>query len=1084
MLLPDGRVVELERRAAALVALAALEPGISRLRVATLLWPDSSDPRRNLRQQLLRFRQLFGHPLVEGDATLAVAGGLIETSDDSAAATKPLLAHHDFSDCEQFNAWLQAQRGARQARRAQALGDLIAQAEAEQRFGDAITCVEQQLAAEPSAEVHHRALIRLHYLNQDVARARAAFEALQRLLARDFGARPSAETLALMSLVDQGGPGARPPARVWATALQRPPRMVGRGHELQALRQALAERRALLLLGEAGMGKSRLLAEGLGASTRHVLVKAQAGDAGVPYATLARLLRRLLERQQVPAAPGALARLLPEIGPVVASAAPVPLPVGGERLLLQAAIEQVVLQAGLDVAAVDDLHFADDASLEMITALVGTETLAHMAWVFTQRPGEGSAAARALRDVLEEARRLQAADVAPLDAAQMIELVQSLNLPDVDAQLAGPRLLRHTGGNPLFALETLKQMRPGAGGQVLPQPVSVGALIDRRIRQLSDSAIALARVAAIAGVDFGIALAEHVIGCRAVELTDAWSELESAHVLRDGGFAHDLVADAVLRSIPAPIAQHLHGELARWLAAREGEPARIATHWQAAGEDALAAQSWTAAAHAADRCLRYRESMQCFDRAAALFKALADAPARYAALQGAVDQAALIDVAAAVYSSKVEQLIDAAPDNASRAAALIYRMRILELNGDNEALLREAETAVTLASAEGLTQTEAYALMARGTAQSNLGQAEAALPDFERLAQLGAKLGDPETEGAGHAARATMLLRLGRSVEAIAGLQRARALFERCGQHFRLAMVQQQLSVVHLGQGHAAAALEAADAAVHDALRVDASLDALAHCWLARAMALRSLGRYSEALAAAQPRLDELDAQGNWVADRLRLELAQAYVHLGRVDLAHRLLAQARSPGRLASGEQQRALYVELQLRALGSADTRAASAPLPPRPGPGVEPRRRCELLRALAALAPAQQRAALLDEALRTASEYELPDERCTAQAALAQHLLGAGQTQAAAELMRVAMQDESVVPAGYPPAVAAIAHAVLGASGETAAARRVLEAAVAWIERASNELPPEFQSSFRERNPVNRALLAALRSAGPAR
>jgi tetratricopeptide (TPR) repeat protein len=399
-------------------------------------------------------------------------------------------------------------------------------------------------------------------------------------------------------------------------------------------------------------------------------------------------------------------------------------------------------------------------------------------------------------------------------------------------------------------------------------------------------------------------------------------------------------------------------------------------------------------------------------------------------------------------------------------------MRVLEMNGDNEGLLREAEAAVALALAEGLTQTEAYGLMARGTAHSSLGHAEAALADFERLAHLGTKLGDLETEGAGHAARATMLQRLGRGAEAIAALETARALFERCGQHFRLAMVQQQLSIAHLGQGHAAAALEAADAALRDALRVDAALDALAHCWLARAMALRSLGRYAEALAAVEPRLGELDVQRNWVADRLRLELAQSYVHLGRVDLAHRLLAQARAPARLASGEQQRALYVELQLRAFGS-----ASAPLPARPGPAVEPRRRCELLRALAALAPAAERAALLDDALRTASEFGLADERCTAQAALAQHLLGAGQTQAAAELMRVALRDESVVPAGYPPAVAAIAHAVLGASGEGASARRVLEAAVAWIERASNELPPEFQSSFRERNPVNRALLAAL-------
>ena len=80
VVLPDGRVVALERRAAALLALATLEPGISRLRVASMLWPDSNDPRRNLRQQLLRFRQLFEHPLVEGEAALKLIDRLLEDS--------------------------------------------------------------------------------------------------------------------------------------------------------------------------------------------------------------------------------------------------------------------------------------------------------------------------------------------------------------------------------------------------------------------------------------------------------------------------------------------------------------------------------------------------------------------------------------------------------------------------------------------------------------------------------------------------------------------------------------------------------------------------------------------------------------------------------------------------------------------------------------------------------------------------------------------------------------------------------------------------------------------------------------------
>ncbi|MDP2006822.1 MAG: AAA family ATPase [Rubrivivax sp.] len=1071
VLLHDGRSVALEPRAAALLALAALEPGISRMRAAGLLWPGSGDPRRNLRQQLLRFRQQFGHPLVHGETLLSLDAGLIEAVDPATSPVPMLLAGLDFDEDDQFAQWLQAQRSARRAARAKALDEARARAEAEQRLGDAIASARHQLADEPTAEAHHRTLIRLHYLNQDSASARAAFDTLCHLLRREFGAAPGAETLALMQLVEQPQP-APAPARVWSTALQRPPHLVGRGPELQALRQTLAEGRALLVCGEAGMGKSRLLAEGLDDPARQITVKAQAGDVGVPYATLARLLRRLLERQGMPTARDALARLLPEIG-AVSAPAPVPLPPGGERLMLQAAVEQVIGHAGLQAVAVDDLHFADDASLEMLTALVGAESLSRLAWLFTQRPGEGSAAATALRDTLEEAQRLDGVDLAPLDAAQMVELVRSLRLPEIDADLVGPRLLRHSGGNPLFALETLKHMLlPGANGQAMPQPASVGTLIDRRLKRLSEGALALARVAAIAGADFSIALAEHVIGSRAVELANAWAELEAAQVLRDQAFAHDLVLDAVLRSIPAAIGQHLHAELAHWLLQHQGEPARIAAHWQAAGDERRAAEAWIAAAKAADRCLRYRESMQWFEQAASLFQALADAPALHQAIQGAVDQAALIDLPAPAYAAMVARLVATAPDDSTRAKALIYQLRTLEIAGDMSGLLREADVAVALSQVEGLKQNEAYALFARGTARCAVGQLDTGFADFARVAEIGADIGDPELEGVGHSSSGTLLLRMGRGVAALARLEAAREIFARHEGHLRLVMVEQQRSVVLLGQGRAEAALDAADAALLGALRVDPPMDILGHCWLGRAMALRHLGRYAESMAVLEPRVGEIDAQGSWIADRVRLELAQSCVHLGRIDLALRHLAQARAPGRLQPAEQQRALYLELQLRA----HPQDAGKPLPPPPEPGSEPRRRCELLRALAALVPADERAALLDEALQLASDFELVDERCTAQAALARHLLDAGQVQAARELIRVALQDPALVPAGYPPAVAAIAHAVLAASGEAQAAQAVRAAAVAWIERAAAALAPGFRSSFLERNPVNRSLLQA--------
>ncbi len=69
-------------------------------------------------------------------------------------------------------------------------------------------------------------------------------------------------------------------------------------------------------------------------------------------------------------------------------------------------------------------------------------------------------------------------------------------------------------------------------GARLPVSATVGASIERRLKTLSDDALALARLAAIAEPDFGAALAEQVSGRPALALASGWAELEAAQVPR------------------------------------------------------------------------------------------------------------------------------------------------------------------------------------------------------------------------------------------------------------------------------------------------------------------------------------------------------------------------------------------------------------------------------------------------------------------------------------------------------------------------------------------------------------------------
>jgi hypothetical protein len=87
---------------------------------------------------------------------------------------------------------------------------------------------------------------------------------------------------------------------------------------------------------------------------------------------------------------------------------------------------------------------------------------------------------------------------------------------------------------------------------------------------------------------------------------------------------------------------------------------------------------------------------------------------------------------------------------------------------------------------------------------------------------------------------------------------------------------------------------------------------------------------------------------------------------------------------------------------------------------------------------------------------------------------HLARAGQPDAAAELMHMAVADDAIVPAGYPPAVLECAIEVWQAAGEVERASQALRRALDWVDTASRGLPDELRSSFVERNPVNRRLI----------
>lgn len=612
-----------ERKAAGVLAYLALEGATSRSKLAGFFWPDTIEAkaRNNLRQTLHRLRDLAATELLVGDDVLRLGADVgvdvarLELAvfagkdDEVLRLNGELLAGYDYDDCPEFMDWLVLQRERLAGVQREALARL---SEAAQSAGDlrlALRYAQQGLDLDPVSEVAYRRVMRIHALRQDGGAALAVFKRCQQVLERELGLSPLPETLALAQEIKNQRfplPTEVAPRPALPVAVQRPPVLVGREAEWAQLEAAWAHRQAIFISGPAGVGKSRLLHDFLSAQGEFHCFEGRPGDEDVPYMSLLRANRQLLE--QFPDLPleawvrAELARLLPELGPV-----PPPLRSPADKVRFyeaQARFFAVALRLGASTIMLDDLQYCDkecsDAWFYVLQHVAATEKEVHMGFTFRQGELTGERLATLQHSV--EARKAVVVELAPLNAEAIAALTDSL-LEQAPEGLSAA-LSRHTGGNPLFVLETLRHLiesgdlTRGVRGP-LPLPSHLQPLVSRRLERVSPQAQRVARSAAVAGPDLTPELVAAVLEVHPLDLAQPWAELEAAQVMRGGGFAHDLMAEAARASVPAPIRVLLHRRIAAWLEHAPTEPARVAYHWTAAGEPARAAPWWVKAGEVA-----------------------------------------------------------------------------------------------------------------------------------------------------------------------------------------------------------------------------------------------------------------------------------------------------------------------------------------------------------------------------------------------------------------------------------------------------------------------------------------------------
>jgi DNA-binding SARP family transcriptional activator len=933
----DGQCVALERRDAALLALLAIEGPTARTRVTALLWPDESleDVRGRLRQRIYALKRKLGVEMISGTSTLTTAPALAWPGLGGQPLDGALLGNDDYADLPEFADWLSATRQHLQSLRREQMAGVASALELEGRLAEAITCSERLLVLEPLQEHAHRRLMRLHYLRGDRAAALLAFDDCERALKDDVGAVPSTETLELLAQIERSqtlaGLAAQTPRRVVPACVQRPPRIVGRDAEWALLQAAWARGDALVIVGEAGMGKTRLIDDLLRANAcvpgQALQASARPGDARVPYALLCRLLRSLLATRKETLADGVqteLARLLPELPQRTLAPTHIGLNDDRARARFIGAIESTLrdaVAAGLEAVALDDLHFADTASLEMTQHLSGIPGLR---WLAAFRGAEIGPAAQALVATLTTRLRAEPIVLQPLTSAQVAELLDSLGLVGVgaldavDATAFAAALHHRTGGNPLFLLETLRALllqheldRQGAAAVGLLARLAPSAsavrLIERRMGLLSRDALRLARCAAVAGEDFSVTLAAQVLDVNPLDLADAWTELESAQVLRDGAFAHDLIFEAARASVPQPIARALHRRIAELMAC-EGAvmggvlgaglgnvaPARLAAHWLGAGEELRAAPHLAQAGRHALRALRMREGADYLDQAQSIYGRAGNADAQCALLDDLISAAVMAGA-----FDKIQCVVEKAARHAStdrqRSLTLRSLASLLTYRCEYEPAAQISQQSLAAALAARDRPSELGARCALAEVQAELGQAAEAEAALRPIENWVGEHGTGSQRLLYSEALSKALQDGGKLAQALDQWQHAIDIAHGIGAAHALPnlRIMRATTLVYTGRAQAAhqAMLEGRQL-LHD-IPEDAMI--LRSISIRLQVIDRMLGHYSSSLTLGDRVVSDVSA-GPAEIDEARLAQAFTFYELGQATRARQLVALAQAP--------------------------------------------------------------------------------------------------------------------------------------------------------------------------------------------
>jgi DNA-binding SARP family transcriptional activator/predicted ATPase len=669
--------------------------------------------------------------------------------------------------------------------------------------------------------------------------------------------------------------------------------LVGRERELEllagALERATARRepQVVLVLGEPGIGKSRLaeefaarasgrvgvfrgacLAYGEGSTwlplAEVVRQEAGIGGADTDEQALVKLNCALRTRhggEELPLIEAQLAPLVGASGAAVAS---------GQELLwgFRRYLEELA-SAHPAAIVLDDLHWGGETLLETIQELIQMIAPVPLAIILQGRPELRERLAELLAD-----ERTSVISLGALSDKEATVLVDTLMEVLATAWADGVRqsIVERAGGNPLF----LEEVAAMAGEEEIEAgiPHSLRALITARLDLLPPGAKRAAQAAAVVGDRFWegavAALDDGQIPTSALRRLRTRGfveeETESAFLgQRQFRFHHALIREATYDSVPQVERSELHRRAAAWLGERAGDRAELIVPIARHLEQAITPLEATAPA-------LVEAAVRALGDAAAWTAANASVPEAIALLRRAaavaegtpeLSQLARAKLAAMLArSGSVAEAVELAEDALAGAAtpegtalASVALAEVARSRGDGPAIREAGERALEIARSMGLLELEIEILDLIGLADFWSGRLFAAGESHRRAAELALELGDlPRAAWNLGGFSAVCLLDTGQIVEAERQTAEAMRLATQSGSL-------RALESAHAGLGH---------------LR-------------------RVQDRLEEAVEHGRERLGLVEKLGEqlWLAGCLTFSLARPLVYLGRLEEAWECLERA-----------------------------------------------------------------------------------------------------------------------------------------------------------------------------------------------